>query len=580
MNTVTLIIIISGQVFILLLGVIGFLMVLLRRSSHFKQNLLEKTQLAIKEAEALALKQIAEMENQLNQESGSVEDFLDEAINSSIDEFQAKGGNHLSYSQDLNKDQLIAWLRYQLLLAEKSNLDNQQDDRYWQQLQDQLSDLLLVHDSASSDESGETSQELSDLQQAKTIIEERVNTIETQWSETQTDGHNIFQKIINLCASLPNGDQIVQLITDYHNHSLKLGSLITNEEYNPVDVASYLGDKSSGTKTQAKEIERLKTVNEHQHQVIVQLKDKLKSLAESDDPQKLIEEYEQQLAQLERLMRETDMCITTLESELDTAHQKIKAMESQGGGQQKDDDKSEYVNNIVEKFAHESRDLIATIRKLELDLSNYRESQNDEQPQQQSDPGLDSLLEKADKFKVNTSMPGINDSEAELEQNTAVVEEESSLSTEDIQALLEDTSELDHELNTVEASEPPNDENTPSVEEELIKDESPEDESSLMDFSDMEFEKIATEDDTPPKDILAEISAEETVSADEIDDLLVALDESIPDEREAQNKATTVLENQEAIVDESGADSEGEFQEPNEDPLDPDELIKQFSTKS
>lgn len=606
MDTVTLLIIISSQVFILLLGVIGFLAFLLRRAKRYKHNLLEKTQQAIREAEELALRQIAEMENQLNEGTGSIEDYLDEAINTSINEFEAKGGNQLNYSKDLNKDQLIAWLRYQLLKAEKGNLKHQEGDIYWQQLQDQFTDLLSVHNSAAL---GESSQKFNELKEAKTIIEERVSNIEYHWSEAQSDGHNIFQKVINLCATLPNGEQIVRLITDYHNQSLKLGSLITNEEYNPIDSARYLENGTGGSKTQTKEIERLKTVNENQHQLIVQLKDKLKSFRDSDDPGPQIEEYEQQLSELERLLRETDMCITTLESELESAQEKIKNLEKQGNNASKDDDKSEYVNNIVEKFAHESRDLIATIRKLEMDLSAYKESYSEEPSEKHSDPGLDSLLEQADQLNVNNSMPGIDESDSDIDEDVTGQELQSSLSAEDIQELLDDDTELDEILMNTEEQEPDQlEQETPQG--VLADEESADDDSADFDLSDMQLERISENDEaehSPPRDILAEISAEDTVSADDIDDLLESLDDALPDSSEtseqlgrSEKPVQTGLEDEfpepaDGLPEDSLLSKEhrSETREANSDnnqstddtsldegAVDTDDLIKQYSSKS
>lgn len=438
MDDITLYMLIAGQVAMVLLGLIVFMFLFIRKLKAKNQELVSKTTKALAEASKLIedqKKKFKEQKKKKPKEPVNKEPSIQSYLTEQLSLTQSKLGQQKDSDEAINLEgnpaEIAAKLRHHILQGELSNQAHLADrEGFWAHYTKSLAPLVqaiseLKKTEADPQVTSQLEDKIREESEQKVVFETKLEKIKTEWDDSFLEMDKLYSELVDTSLDSDKKEVLLPLIDKFQNNALRMGNSISGEEIQTVDSSSKLvtivekevieKDNSSELREASHEITRLRSVNEEQHKLISKLKDDLQHLDEDSGNSQIKAEYEQQVTQLENLMKENETCILTLEQELNSAHDKIDELQDaldnfEPESAEEDPDKSEEIKGIVDKFAGESRSLIDTIRNLERDLARYRAAEAEAQEttsEEINDPGVDALLSRDDDSTKISAMPGI-----------------------------------------------------------------------------------------------------------------------------------------------------------------------------
>ncbi|MBV1883439.1 MAG: hypothetical protein KUG82_17500 [Pseudomonadales bacterium] len=338
------------------------------------------------------------------------EGFLD--IESSLSETQERH-NTIDNSSDIDtlyslnaKDKINSLaLRHAFLNAEKQAIsENSQEkwDALDQNFQKIISTLSLAEFDGVEKERDQYKQELDllkkellinttsieELEQKKTLIE----GLQKNWGDLKQSENSIMPKIVSLIKGSENRNEMAELLKELHTEFEKAGSFLSEEtgdtsaeqfaidffdETENTEIDSELTDtknSDSAPHDAESQMNMLTNITNDQTKLIAKLKNQLTELNGDDQLAETIEEVER----LNQMMKESEMCIKLLETELDESSNRALQSEKENAElanatQEKDSRISELEANLSQQTT-EATQLSQQLEMLENETASLPET--------------------------------------------------------------------------------------------------------------------------------------------------------------------------------------------------------------
>ena len=223
----------------------------------------------------------ANQRNDIEIVNGELNQLLNQALSQTQSRLIDLGLNTIDLDPLMTKDQMAAALRYHFLESEKQALEFFNDPaQLWQTLQSNLDKIY---------------------QSLKLGTSEQIPTLAVEQPQANNDSTN--QDLLSPEA--------------------------LEDAFTAMGVAEGSGaEKAAPPQARIKRhVKGLTHLIDQQRQSIEEL-DRIRMIHREPHQQEFIQEYQQQIRQMERLLNESESCIKTLESEVDQAQQKIAQLES------------------------------------------------------------------------------------------------------------------------------------------------------------------------------------------------------------------------------------------------------------
>lgn len=409
----------------LLLCVVGYLMFHMRGLKRLVKELEQKIlslRETIKTTKENAKNLVAEARSQIA-ESLSYLDYLDKQINNTKEFHKSQDPDKdivLDLDLEVSAERRAAALRNVFLLAEKeAALAGDEDDPNWDVLKAKQQQILGFYEKAYKDsaieelerrqaeaaEEADTESESVDeaLQEELNNYKKRVDNLEkfkklffdmeAKWEAAKKEAATHHSVIQEQARNIEGGEDINAALEQYAaaysevDQAFQDGLAIDSSGGAPRSGTTLViegGAKESSTShstlvvEQKEEVERLRALMENQHEIITELKRKLREVESVEEKDQLLEQMAKEMDKQERFMRESETCITLLEEELSMTRRELmevgdelKRIKSDpasiNGSLPTDLDTSneEEVETLIAGYVAESRDMLNTISLLE-----------------------------------------------------------------------------------------------------------------------------------------------------------------------------------------------------------------------
>lgn len=362
-------------------------------------------------------------------------DFIETQLSNTRDYHQMQSPDRdivLDLDVEVELERQVAALRNAFLVSEKeASYAGDEDNPSWDVLKVKLEQLINFYQHAFksevSDEAvGEIDEaaleqlqtELEQLQEELNNYKKRVGNLEKfkklffdmegKWSAAKAEADDYYQQLKARAKELDAGEDFDQLLDNYANSYSSLD--LSFEDGRTIDgggsISASMDAEGEGRAVRTEkvyiknqdEIDRLRDMMANQHDIIAQLKKKLRdgSKEERTEEEKdsLLDEMSEELDKQERFLKESETCIQLLEDELDAAQAQIKdlgdalakfqseiAGAASGGETVQEGEKAasgdvpseKEVEELVAGYITESRDMLNTISLLEQENQQLKE---------------------------------------------------------------------------------------------------------------------------------------------------------------------------------------------------------------
>jgi len=281
-------------------------------------------------------------------------------------------GTHLDV-QAPAKQQVIA-LRYGFLRAEElGTIETIGSDDYWSIFLQTLEPLLPAH-KGDSEELDTYKKRVENLEKFKKLFFD----LEERWNKAQNQAEDHFNELSTYADSVADQEHYTQLLNNYrdlyegvgeHIHKTSLTVLGQPQEHKTINIIRQ--DPRA-----AEEIMKLRNVAADQHRVISNLQKQLDSASSTEEKIALIGSLEQQLQRQIRFVQESDTCVQLLEEELDKAHQQLQQQEQTLQDGLLLGEENTRIKETLNSFSMESKDLMASLEKIEDECQQLKKSQH------------------------------------------------------------------------------------------------------------------------------------------------------------------------------------------------------------
>lgn len=234
-------------------------------------------------------------------------------------------------------------------------------------------DAPLEIDSASGDDSLETTienlqRQIGNLEKFRKLYFD----VEKKWREARAEAERYHQELLAMGASLGGGEEFSQLLKSYGDVYGDLDGLLERGREAPEpDVVAPAPSVGKMVIANQEEIQRLRNMALDQHKIITELKRKLVGAETEEDRERAIAEMQLQLDRSERYLKESDTCISQLESEISrlmTENESLNQRIKSGAGASANphlEEELEMARNLIASFTEQSRDMLTVIAALE-----------------------------------------------------------------------------------------------------------------------------------------------------------------------------------------------------------------------
>lgn len=411
-----------SELAVLLLCVVGYLFFHLRGLKRLVKELEEKV-LALRETikvtkeNAKAL--VTEAKSQIK-DTVSYLEYLDKQISNTRDFHKSQVPDKdivLDLDLQVSPERRAAALRNVFLLAEKeAALAGDEDEPNWEVLKSKHQQIMAFYEKAYKDlaraeiEKQQAAEEQADdadsvdeaLQEELNNYKKRVDNLEkfkklffdmeAKWEAAKKEAATHHSAIAEQARSLDGAADINASLEKYaaaYNEvdqafedglSIDSGGAVRSETSIAIGESQKpaAGSHTTLVIEQKEEVERLRALMENQHEIITELKRKLREAESAEEKDRLMEQMAKELEKQERFMRESETCITLLEEELSMTRRELMDVtdelkliksdpESFGGSLPSGLDVSneEEVETLISGYVAESRDMLNTISLLE-----------------------------------------------------------------------------------------------------------------------------------------------------------------------------------------------------------------------
>ncbi|MBV1880922.1 MAG: hypothetical protein KUG82_04775 [Pseudomonadales bacterium] len=472
------------QVVLLFVGTTVFLLLYNRRiitkNKKLKTKIIETNEQANKMLAAARKTKEATPSSSPPSTDTSPSQFIDSALEETMVRYRSLGGDEMHLDATLSTELKSTALRYHYLMAEKNATEESGPNSHWDSLEPSIAvifDKLQMPEVKGNDDQlnllTTQVQELKEEQEAKT---KESGTLQDAYLETMKNATNTYHSLIESSKPLPNQNELHNLLDSYHNLLIDFGSQLTGEEIDSVDSnlrmehvqeeaqfesntndALSADDELSDTDTLETDtleteidntetalsdipaITRLNSLNEKQTQLIREIQAIIQDLEKDENGPKFSPQTISKIKEIEEAIYESTPLISEIETMLSTARESQIESEQTLPESDIDERVAKQIQTMVDQFSSESRQLIGTIRALELDIENHRTNQSpvDDQDSQEIPPNSeDSFLEKVgiskeqDTFSTNeTQLPPTVNTETQV-ANSIEITKESPIATE------------------------------------------------------------------------------------------------------------------------------------------------------
>ncbi len=329
---------------------------------------------------------------------------------------------------EVSIERQAAALRHAFLIAEKeANYAGDEDEPSWEVIRLKLEQIISFYEHAFSQEEGEElgeklegeaeeevtadepvpedaapSEELNRLQEELNNYKKRVDNLEkfkklffdmeNKWDTARKEAQGYYDQLKAMAAKMESGEDFNNVLDSYsRSYELFDDSFAEGRsiEGGSVRVEDSIDDQTRPVGTtqiivsNKEEVERLRSMMYNQHEIISELKRQLRESESEEDKAQIVDNMTEELEKQERFLKESETCIQLLEEELSAAHKEaeqlsteLKALKAGGvdgavvssGGRNEEE-----VNEMIEGYVSESREMLNSISILEQENQQLKD---------------------------------------------------------------------------------------------------------------------------------------------------------------------------------------------------------------
>lgn len=375
-----------GEITLVLMGVLVAVIIFILKD---RKNLQDYS-LYLKELIKKLKQKIKEYEEQESQER--VQELIRGMIDHVRTEYEAQaqiqGDIDHSLEQGLDSkpsvEQFILISGFQMLSAELTALENSNEPAVaWEKVKSELMPLIQnflqpVLAAQSSEQSGGDTDNIQHIQEQLAEAQQRIDNLQQfkqlyfnlqkNMAEQIAELEPLNQKIVDLVQGSENQAAIMAITEKNKTHYISMGQLLGMDKEQHHDSVSDSMDYSDVLISERKnEIKRLKSQISQQFEEIWKLQNSLSGQSgAAPDPQALqagVDTFSRQLKDAELCIETMDMEIQTLTSEINRLE---KQLEQQQGGSEADSGLAQQErDDMIARFAQESKEMMSCITGLE-----------------------------------------------------------------------------------------------------------------------------------------------------------------------------------------------------------------------
>lgn len=377
---------ILGEIALVLIGVlIAVIVVILKDRKKLKEY-----SFFLKDTIKDLKKKIQVYEAQQNQER--VQELLKALIEHVRQQYQSLYGNEVAsletendQNNPLSVEKFILIAGYQTIIAELSALENSNEPEVtWEKIKSELTPLIknylnpvLAAQSAANvsiDEDDDSlNSQLDNANQRITSLEKFKQLyfdLQGRLSTSMEDIEALNQKIAELAAASDNSAEIMAIIEKNKTHYLNIGQMIgMDKNQHHKSVAEKMDYSDELIHERQNEINRLKHKISQQFEEIWSLQNRVSNGAgQNPNPAELsagIEVLTRNLKDAEMCIETMDMEIQTLTSEISNLKSKLQQQGEGGAASSEFDSQIREKDQMISRFAQESKELMNCITGLE-----------------------------------------------------------------------------------------------------------------------------------------------------------------------------------------------------------------------
>lgn len=334
-------------------------------------------------------------------------DYIEQQIDATKDHHASQSPDRdivLDLDTDIPEERQIAALRHAFLVMEKEAQYAAEDDSaaVWPIIHAKLQQIIHFYRTAFQGSAAATAETatsepdemlLMELQNYKQRVENLDKfkklffDMEKQWDAARRDAERYRAQLSELTQGHENAGAIERVLDQYAS--------AYNELQSHFDDGADLADGGDARRRRAErdvdnrrpvaepkviithqdELVRLRKMMVDQHNIIADLKNKLRENTESEDQLMAVEQLSRELEKQERLMRESETCIKLLEDELHEVRTELmQAKRENTQLHEKQSSRSEKeVEEMIAGHVAESRDMMTTIAQLDRENKQLKE---------------------------------------------------------------------------------------------------------------------------------------------------------------------------------------------------------------
>jgi len=334
-------------------------------------------------------------------------DYIEEQVGATKEHHASQSPDRdivLDLDTDIPEERQIAALRHAFLVMEKEAQYASEDDAaaVWPVIHAKLQQIINFYRTAFQTSTGTAEPVhsepdemlLMELQNYKQRVENLDKfkklffDMEKQWDSARRDAERYRAQLAELTQGHENAGAIERVLDQYAG--------AYNELQANFEEGSDLIDGGSGSRRKREAIEvdsrsvaaepkiiithqdellRLRKMMVDQHNIIADLKNKLRGNGDIEDKMEAVEQLSRELEKQERLMRESDTCIKLLEGELQEVRTELSQIQRENKdlrGKQSSRSENE-VEEMIAGHVAESRDMMTTIAQLDRENKQLKD---------------------------------------------------------------------------------------------------------------------------------------------------------------------------------------------------------------
>jgi hypothetical protein len=304
--------------------------------------------------------------------------FIEDAAENTKEHYKLCFNKKVELDAKSSVDEQIIALRHIFLSAEKALFRyDDQTPKFWEQLKGRLKGIITTYTPEETEDTGVSSEQVDALKKRIENLEmfkKLFFEMQSKMMAIQKEGEEIHKQAQGLVDNMDDGDERQGLLDRYQNSFNSIGeavdsglTVINNSKANESHKQTIVINQNLD------EMKKLKDFSNDQHHLITKLKGKLQDLenGEADDIPASMKHVTDQLNQLERALKESEMCVGMLESDyeqaVDSFEKEIDELKTENAeliakGTPEDDAKAK---ELLTQFAKENKELMSCIGTLE-----------------------------------------------------------------------------------------------------------------------------------------------------------------------------------------------------------------------